>query len=150
MGCMRYTSGRSAYDTPPGRHPVELLGPLPSVALVGGAASQPPVENQQASEMVLLHFHLPRCPGALRLTCWTRSLVNPLRSRQRRRRSSCSGGGALAIAHTRASPRLYGSNVLSSASPAILSVFARRRRRDVATEAGSTTWLSIPSTCSTR
>jgi hypothetical protein len=27
---------------------------------------------------------------------------------------------------------------------------ARRRRRDVAIEAGSTTWLSIPSDCSTR
>src|SRR3954471_6769000 len=36
------------------------------------------------------------------------------------------------------------------ASPSILSVFARRRRREVAMEAGSTTWLSIPSVCRTR
>jgi hypothetical protein len=44
-------------------------------------------------------------------------------------------------------PRLYAS-VRNGASPPILSVFARRWRRDVATEAGSTTWLSIPSFCS--
>ena len=67
-----------------------------------------------------------------------------------RRRSSSSGVGALTIAHTRGSPRLYASNARTSASPSILSVFARRRRRDVAIEAGSTTWLSIPSFCSTR
>ena len=60
------------------------------------------------------------------------------------------GVGALTIAHTRGSPRLYASSARTSASPSILSVFARRRRRDVAIEAGSTTWLSIPSFCSTR
>ncbi len=49
------------------------------------------------------------------------------------------GGGALTIAHTRGSPRLYASSVRTNASPSILSVFGRRRRRDVATEAGSTT-----------
>jgi hypothetical protein len=34
--------------------------------------------------------------------------------------------------------------VRTSVSPSILSVFARRRRREVAIEAGSTMWLSIP------
>lgn len=34
--------------TPNPRRPVELLGPLPPNAPVGGAALQPPVENQQA------------------------------------------------------------------------------------------------------
>ncbi|MGY3333820.1 hypothetical protein ACVILI_006897 [Mesorhizobium sp. USDA 4775] len=34
--------------------------------------------------------------------------------------------------------------------PSILSVFARRRRREVAIEAASATLLSIPSACSTR
>ena len=86
----------------------------------------------------------------MRLTCWTRSVISTLRSRQRRRRSSSSGVGALTIAHTRGSPRLYASSARSSASPSILSVFARRRRRDVAIEAGSTTWLSIPSFSSAR
>ena len=52
--------------------------------------------------------------------------------------------------HTRGSPRLYASNARTRASPSILSVFARRRRRDVAIEAGSTTWLSTPSSCSNR
>jgi hypothetical protein len=51
----------------------------------------------------------------------------------------------LTIAHTRGSPRLNANSARSSASPSILSVFARRRRRAVAIEAGSTTWLSIPS-----
>jgi hypothetical protein len=60
-----------------------------------------------------------------------------------RRRSSSSRVGALTIAHTRGSPRLYASSARTSASPSILSVFVRRRRRDVAIEAGSTTWLSI-------
>ena len=86
----------------------------------------------------------------MRLTCWTRSAIRTLRSRQSRRRSSSSGVGALTIAHTRGSPRLYASSARTSASPSILSVFARRRRREVAIEAGSTTWLSIPSFCSTR
>jgi hypothetical protein len=40
--------------------------------------------------------------------------------------------------------------VLFLGAPSIPSVFARRRRRDVAIEAGSTTWLSIPSLCSAR
>src|SRR3954467_1759686 len=54
------------------------------------------------------------------------------------------------MAPTRGSPRLYASKARTKASPSILSVFARRRRRDVAIEAGSTTWLSIPSLCRTR
>ena len=37
------------------------------------------------------------------------------------------------------------SSARSKVSPAILSVLARRRRREVAIEAASTTWLSIPS-----
>ena len=85
-----------------------------------------------------------------RLTCLTRSAISTLRSRQRRRRSSSSGVGAFTIAHTRGSPRLYASNARSRASPSILSVLARRRRRDVAIDDGSTTWLSTPSLCSTR
>src|SRR5580704_10506724 len=80
-----------------------------------------------------------------RLTCLTRSAISTLRSRQRRRRSSSSGVGAFTIAHTRGSPRLYASNARSRASPSILSVLARRRRRDVAIDDGSTTWLSTPS-----
>src|SRR5277367_4318817 len=76
-----------------------------------------------------------------RLTCLTRSAISTLRSRQRRRRSSSSGVGAFTIAHTRGSPRLYASNARSRASPSILSVLARRRRRDVAIDDGSTTWL---------
>src|ERR1700689_2513647 len=67
-----------------------------------------------------------------RLTCLTRSAISTLRSRQRRRRSSSSGLGAFTIAHTRGSPRLYASNARSRPSPSILSVLARRRRRDVA------------------
>ena len=72
------------------------------------------------------------------------SAISTLRSRQRRRRSSSSGVGALTIIHTRGSPRLYASNARSSASPSILSVLARRRRRDVAIEAGSTTCRLLP------
>src|SRR3954468_18142254 len=59
------------------------------------------------------------------------------------------GVGALTIAQTRGSPRLSASRARTKASPSIRSVFARRRRRDVAMEAGSTTWLSIPSLCRT-
>src|ERR1039458_8434370 len=33
--------------TPHRRHPIELCGPLPSIALYRGAALQPPVEDQQ-------------------------------------------------------------------------------------------------------
>ena len=51
-----------------------------------------------------LHDNRPR------LTCWTRSPISTLRSRQRRRRSSSSGVGAFTIAHTRGSPRLYASS----------------------------------------
>ena len=58
--------------------------------------------------------------------------------------------GARTIAHTRGSPRLYASKARTRASPSILSVFARRRRPDVAIEAGSTTWLSTPLSCSNR
>src|SRR5215204_454825 len=86
----------------------------------------------------------------MRLTCWTRSAVRTSRSRRIRRRSSSCGAGALTIAHTRGSPRLEASRARTRASPSILSVFARRRRREVAIEAGSTTWLSIPSCCRTR
>ena len=42
------------------------------------------------------------------------------------------------MAHTRGSPRLYASSARTKDSPSILSVFARRRRRDIAIEAGST------------
>ena len=47
-------------------------------------------------------------------------------------------------------PRLNANSARSSASPSILSVLARLRLRDVAIEAGSTTWISIPPLCSTR
>src|SRR4051794_21018987 len=49
------------------------------------------------------------------------------------------GVGALPIAQPRGSPRLSASRARTKASPSIRSVFARRRRRDVAMEAGSTT-----------
>ena len=48
-------------------------------------------------------------------------------ARQSRRRSSSSGLGALTIAQTRGSPRLYAKSVRSSASASMLSVFALRR-----------------------
>ena len=86
----------------------------------------------------------------MRLTCWTRSAVKTLRSRQRRRRSSSAGVGARTIIQTRGSPRLNAKSTRIKASPSILSVFARRRLRDVAIEAGSTTWLSISSFRRTR
>jgi hypothetical protein len=57
-------------------------------------------------------------------------------------RVSLLGVGALTIAQSRGLPRLYASSVRNSASPPILSVFARRWRGDVATETGSTTWAS--------
>jgi len=60
-------------------------------------------------------------------------------------RLALARASASPMAHTRGSPRLYASNARTRASPSILSVFARRRRRDVAIEAGSTTWLSTPS-----
>ena len=52
-----------------------------------------------------------------RLTCWTRSPISTLRSRQRRRRSSSSGVGGLIIAQTRGSPRLYASSARTNTSP---------------------------------
>jgi hypothetical protein len=39
--------------TPNRRRPVELLGPLPPAAPAGGAALQPPVENQQTREVTI-------------------------------------------------------------------------------------------------
>ena len=69
---------------------------------------------------------------------------------RRRRRSSSSGVGVLTLAQTRGSPRLYASRARTRASPSTLSVLARRRRREIAIEAASTTWLSTPSLCSTR
>jgi len=86
----------------------------------------------------------------MRLTCSTRSATSVLRSRQIRRRSSASGVSALTMEHTRGSPRLWANSVRTSVSPSILSVFTRRRRREVKIDAGSTTWLSIPSLSSTR
>src|SRR3954462_7764870 len=83
----------------------------------------------------------------MRLTCWTRSAVRTSRSRLIRRRSSSCGVGAWTIAQTRGSPRLVASRGQPRAPQSILSVSPRRRRRDVAIEAGSTTWLSIPSCC---
>src|SRR5215207_7554161 len=92
----------------------------------------------------------PNRSPLMRLTCRTRSAVRVSRSRLIRRRSSSWGVGAWTIAQTRGSPRLSASSARTRASPSIRSVFARRRRRDVAIEAGSTTWLSIPSFCRTR
>ena len=60
-------------------------------------------------------------------------------------RGRCSNHGA----HPRLAS-LIRQQALTRASPSILSVFALRRRRDVAIEAGSTTWLSTPSSCSNR
>lgn len=45
---------------------------------------------------------------------------------------------------------IYGVGDNFAVSPSILSVFARRRLRDVAIDAGSTTWLSIDSFCNAR
>ena len=50
--------------TPNRRRPVGLLGPLLPVALTGRAALQPPVENQQACEVILRHDRLRRRRGA--------------------------------------------------------------------------------------
>ena len=79
----------------------------------------------------------------MRLTFLTRSAVRDRRSRLICRRSSCSGVGAFAMAQTRGSPRLWASKALTKAAPSTPSVLTRRRRRDVAMEAGSTTWLSM-------
>ena len=40
--------------TPHRRHPIELCGPLPSIALYRGAALQPPVEDQQVWEAITM------------------------------------------------------------------------------------------------
>src|SRR4051794_26061520 len=66
------------------------------------------------------------------------------RSRQTRRRSSSCGVGALAIEHTRGSPRLKAIRVRTRVSPSIRAVFARRARREVRVQAGPTAWAPIP------
>ena len=48
------------------------------------------------------------------------------------------------------SPRLCAKSLRTRVSPSIVSVLARRRRREVKIDAGSTTWLSMPSLSSTR
>jgi len=58
--------------------------------------------------------------------------------------------GGTAMAQTRGSPRLNASRARRRASPSSLSVLALRLRRDVAIDAGSTTWLSTPSLLSRR
>ena len=50
--------------TPNRRRPVGLFGPLLPIALTGKAALQPPVENQQACEVILRHDRLLRRRGA--------------------------------------------------------------------------------------
>src|ERR1700736_5865860 len=60
----------------------------------------------------------------MRLTCLTRSVISTLRSRQRRRRSSSSGVGALTIAHTRGAPRLFARRARNNTPPPLLSVFS--------------------------
>jgi hypothetical protein len=79
-----------------------------------------------------------------------RSASTVLRSRQIRRRSSSWGVGGLTMARTRGSPRLYAKSVRTRVSRSIVSVLARRRRREVKIDAGSATWLSMPSLSSTR
>ena len=53
----------------------------------------------------------------------------------------------LISAEQKTNPRLM---VRTSASLSMRSVFARRRRREMAIDAGSATWLSMPSLSSTR
>src|SRR6202011_893404 len=79
----------------------------------------------------------------MRLTGLTRSAIRILRSRQSRRRSSSSGVGALTIAHTRGSPRLYASSVRSSASP--VKPYVRRQKNDAADAAGICEAVTRPS-----
>ena len=86
----------------------------------------------------------------MRLTSFMRSAVSVRRSRLFRRRSSSLGLGGRTMARTRGSPRLLASKVRRSVSPKGLPVLARRRRREVAFDAASTTWLSIPSPCRAR
>ena len=86
----------------------------------------------------------------IRFVCRVRSSSSVPRSRVRRRRSSSPGVGGTTMAQTRGSPRRQASSVLSSVSPSMASVFARRCRRGTAIDAGSTTWLSTPSASSSR
>ena len=102
----------------------------------------------------------------MRLTFLTRSAVRDRRSRLICRRSSCSGVGAFAMAQDAARDARFlmlqtdqvaqeplglvcvvlvpwASKALTKAAPSTPSVLTRRRRRDVAMEAGSTTWLSM-------
>jgi len=67
-----------------------------------------------------------------------------------RRASSSAGDGARTMAQTCGSPRLKASSARTRASPSILSVLARLCLREVAIEAGSTTWLSMPPFTSAR
>lgn len=50
--------------TPNQRHLIELFGPLPPVALDGGAALQPPVEDQQAREITIYFMMTSRAVTA--------------------------------------------------------------------------------------
>lgn len=86
----------------------------------------------------------------MRLVRRVRSLTSVARSRVSRRRSSSATLGGLTIEHTRGSPRRQARSVRNSVWPSIVSLFARRLRRGIATEAASTTWLSMPLASSTR
>ena len=86
----------------------------------------------------------------MRLVIAIRSRISTARSRTTRRRSSSCGFGGRTIEHTRGSPRRHASNVRSSVSPSMPSLLPRRRRRGTATEAASTTWLSMPFASSSR
>ena len=91
---------------------------------------------------------LKRSP-LMRLTCMMRSSISALRSRPIRRQSSFSTVGMRTIEQTLGSPRIHAIKVRTSASPSILSVFARRCLRETAIDAASTTWLAIQS-CASR
>ena len=74
-----------------------------------------------------------------------------LRARGRGGRRSSSGVGAATIAHTRGSRRAWPPVTRGSRAYAVVTpVLSRCRRRDVAIDDGSTTWLPTPSLCSTR
>ena len=63
----------------------------------------------------------------------------------------CDGFGLPLLAAVGWSPHAVDRrHVLSSVSPSIASVFALRRRRGAAIDAGSTTWLSMPFASSNR
>jgi len=96
--------------------PSPVLNSLSCLPSIAGAAARS-------------RIRLARKQPLIRLTCWTRSLVNTC-ARAETRRSSLRGS-RFDHAHTRGSPRL--SPVMSnSASPRSLSSRGRRRR-DVAT-----------------